>query len=384
MNASPSGKTPLSPRRALVFLWAFFTLPILLGALVLLCVAITLEGRLFALATMTLVITPSIAVFAARTRWLSRALFAVGSLALLACIIRAPSKEDGEGGRAQVLFLGDTRHSRFSPANLVPEADQQIMGAWLMGFVDPLLSIPQARQLRNDITDLSREFVADKDLRALPSVMGIAYSDLFLGSRPVGNLFCYVPDTLPSRAAQVPVVLFLHGSLGNFQAYWVILKQLADAAGVAVVAPTFGAGNWHLAGGSEAVAHAVRFCRDHPRIDGGQIHLAALSNGGTGLTRAAAASPADFESLILLSAVTELPIIGLEAFREGWKGRRVLLVTGETDNRVPASAQRAAEARMRTADIRVTAHYLKDTDHFLFFTRRREMLELLGEWLETL
>ncbi len=371
----------MTARRAVAFLWAFFTLPIVLGALVLFVVAITLEGRLFAIATITLILAPSVAAFAPRARRLVGSIVVIGLLSLVACIVRAPTENDGKADRAQVHFLNGTHHSKFSPATLVPEADQQILGTWLFGTVDPLISAKQAKQLRHDVKDLYGQFLEDEDLRNLPSTLGFAYTDLFLGSHPVGNLFCYVPEKRDNVAHPFPVVLFLHGSLGNFQAYWVILKQLADTAGVAIVAPSFGAGNWNLEGGTETVAYAVRFCRDDPRLDADHIHLAALSNGGMGLTRTAAESPDDFTSLILLSAVTELPVIDHESFRNGWRDRPVLLITGDTDKRIPAAHQREAEARMRTAGIHVESHYLRDADHFLFFTHRTELLRIVTDWL---
>ena len=43
------------------------------------------------------------------------------------------------------------------------------------------------------------------------------------------------------------------------------LLQLADEHGVAIVAPSFGAGNWFLEGGMEPVDLALTLIEDHPQ-----------------------------------------------------------------------------------------------------------------------
>ena len=59
-----------------------------------------------------------------------------------------------------VVFGNGTRHSRLSPATLVPEVDQQLLGAALVGLLDPSISPDQAEQLRSDLKEIYREFMA--------------------------------------------------------------------------------------------------------------------------------------------------------------------------------------------------------------------------------
>ena len=68
---------------------------------------------------------------------------------------------------------------------------------------------------------------------------------------------------IPSRRRTA--LVFLHGGLGNFQGYWALWKRFADATGVAIVAPTFGSGNWSGDGGLESIEQARKFCVNHPR-----------------------------------------------------------------------------------------------------------------------
>ncbi len=61
--------------------------------------------------------------------------------------------------------------------------------------------------------------------------------------------------------------------------------------------------------------------------------------------------------------------------------RRNLIITGETDKRIPVANQRQAESRMRTAGIHVESHHLQDADHFLLFTHRVGLLRIVSAWL---
>lgn len=380
-----SDQQTFAPRRALALVWGIFTIPVLAAALFLLVISVTTGGRLFALALIGLILAPSLQAFAPRRsrKRAARGSAFIGGVSLIACAWIAPGRGDvgSPAGSAFLLFENGTRHSRFSPATLVPEVDQQILGSYLTGIIDPLLSYEQSKRLRADIIEIYAEFRADENIGRLPSVMGFAYADLFLGSRRAGNQFVYIPEASVAARGPLPVVIFLHGSLGNFQAYWQILKALADSAGVAVVAPTFGAGDWYLDGGMEAVAGALRFCKDEPRIDRSRVHLAGLSNGGTGVTRAALEFAGAFDSLILISPVVEIGITEQPGFQSAWRGKPVRIISGNADKRVPMLGLQVAELGMREAGIDVRADYLQGADHFLFFAERGRLRRLLVEWL---
>jgi pimeloyl-ACP methyl ester carboxylesterase len=219
-----------------------------------------------------------------------------------------------------------------------------------------------------------------EDFVRLGSVLNCAYRDMFLGSRPAGHLYEYVPPA-GKDAGPLPVILFLHGSLGNFKGYLWVWKRLADRHGYAVVAPTFGAGNWYLDGGAQAVERARSYCARHPRMDAGRIFLAGLSNGGTGTSRAAAANPEGYAGLVFISPVMEPEVLSSEAFAAGWKGRRVLVLSGSEDRRIPIGYVRDAVKGMAERGAAVTSRLYPGEDHFLLFSRPEEVMRDIAAWL---
>ena len=168
-----------------------------------------------------------------------------GGLALLLLGIDYALTPDGRplpGSGVQSCFGGATVYRRASMANLVPEMDQLILATYVVPAMDRLMDEPNTLELRGQVRAVYGEMRHCPEFECLGSVLGLTYLDLFLGDRPVGHYYEY----LPAVAAQgrVPVVIFLHGSLGNFRGYLWVWKRIADEYGVAVVAPSFGTGNW--------------------------------------------------------------------------------------------------------------------------------------------
>lgn len=359
--------------------WALASLPFWIAALVLIAVAVTVEGRLFAFAVLCLLPVPlNLLHWKSRPRrWVTLLLLVAGLSALIACYIRSPRYEDNPESAARLLYQNDTRHARLSPANLVPEVDQHLLGSYLFSLIDSHLDWNQAAQLREHLKKVYGDLEQDHELAALPSALGFAYEDLLLGRRKVGNLFLY----LPPGDAPKPVILFLHGSMGNFQGYWQIWKTFADQYDVAIVAPTFGAGNWSQPGGLKAIELARAFCLKNPRLDAGRIILAGVSNGGSGVSRAAAEKPAAWYGLVLLSPVLEKSVLDTPEFKTGWRGRPVLLISGEKDRRIPAAHLRTLEKSITDSAVRVESHYLPGEDHFLAFPAWPAVRKLIVDWM---
>lgn len=361
--------------------WTLLSLPFWIGAFVLAVVGTTMESRLFAAALICLLPIPLNFLHwkRGRRRVLTVLLLLVGMGALIACALRAPGFKDNPEISARLIYQNGTKHSRYSPANLVPELDQQILGSYLFALIDPAFGWGQAAELRDQFRKIYRDAAEDPELAALPSVLGFSYQDTLIGRRQIGNLFVYLPDGDEPK----PVILFLHGSLGNFKGYWQLWKTFAEENNIAIVAPTFGAGNWYNKGGLDAIANARDYCEGHPRIDAGRIVLAGLSNGGTGVTRAAAATPKAWRGLIFLSPVLESNIIESEEFANGWGGRSALIITGEKDQRTSAKHIRNVEESMDDIGMRIQSHYLPNEDHFLVFSDWPRVRTLMATWLRS-
>src|ERR1051326_5121800 len=153
--------------------------------------------------------------------------------------------------------------------------DQAKLGAALAPFGDSLMTRAKAKRMNTLFMTSYREMQSDPEFVAVGSVMNTVYRDMFSLSFDNRQLYVYVPPHEPGK--KLPAVLFLHGSCGNFKVYMWKWKRFADAHKVAIVAPTFGFGNWHRPGGVEAIESAYSYCASQPEIDSQRIFLAGLS-----------------------------------------------------------------------------------------------------------
>jgi pimeloyl-ACP methyl ester carboxylesterase len=183
-------------------------------------------------------------------------------------------------------------------------------------------------------------------------------------------------------AAPRATLVFLHGSGGNFASYWYVLADLARRHDVAVICPSFGLGNWQRPGGVAAVFRALDHATRRYDLDGRPTYLAALSNGGRGATRVMAHSKGRrFRGVVLLSAVLEAGPLGRGVRRGAWRGKRVLVIHGTRDRRIPWGHVRTRLRLLRAGGAGVQVRAVRGEDHFLFFSRREQVIERVARWV---
>jgi pimeloyl-ACP methyl ester carboxylesterase len=200
-----------------------------------------------------------------------------------------------------------------------------------------------------------------------------------LTDAPGGHLFVYTP--IDAGDERLPLLLFLHGSGGNFKVYTHLLRNVADRRRCVVVAPSFGFGNWYRPGGTETIERARTFAEQQLHTDPARVILMALSNGGTGATRVLASSARPFAATIFLSAVMEPEVMEMEAFARAVEGRPSLLLTGARDDRIPLRHELVAEERLREAGALVEMLVDPGEDHFLWFDRPEDVDRALDRFL---
>ena len=116
-------------------------------------------------------------------------------------------------------------------------------------------------------------------------------------------------------------------------------------------------------------------------LDPNRIYLAGLSNGGLGVSRLAATSPEQFRGLIFLSPVTATGIVDSAAFLDAWRGRPVLVITGEVDRRIPVRYVATRVSNLQAGGVDVTYIVYPGEDHFLFFSQLTSVLNDVSNWL---
>lgn len=340
----------------------------------------TLRGRLVGIGLVALALLPLALAIALKPQRMSirrfapAALLLLGPAVLLAIACRlAPSGKPPIGSPVGSSFPGSFGHRPCSIWNLIPEMDQVKVATYLLPFVDSALDRQRARRVREIVLPLYREMEAWTEFHSLGSVLNYAWAELAGGTFDTGHFYHYVPAHEPH--ARLPAVLFLHGSCGNFKVYLWAWKRIADRHGLAVICPSFGFGNWYREAGTLAVERALALATRELPIDGTRIYLAGISNGATGVSRAAARNPALYRGLVFLSPVLEPEIVCSAEFIRGWKDRPVLVVHGEDDERIPKASIDAAVESMHQAGVPVKYLLYPREDHFLFLSKLDNVLE---------
>jgi predicted esterase len=211
-------------------------------------------------------------------------------------------------------------------------------------------------------------------------MMPEAYDELLGLPFDRGRSYVYVPSQV-DRSQPSPVLVFFHGSGGVFKAYLWILSQIADRVGFVVVAPSHGLGNWEAGASKASLDAALAAVSQIVTIDRSRIHIAGLSNGGLAVSHLAGLEGSRFRSMIFLSPVFDAGEIRGPSFAAQCRDRAILVLTGGLDDRVPLRWVEENVADMTEAGARVHLESISDADHFLFFSHRKRVIEVVESWL---
>jgi len=295
-------------------------------------------------------------------------------------LLATPSGDAGPDSPVSHRFTSDTSFPRYTLSNIVPETEQINLGFLVMPALDEIFTYEQAFRVRESTLAVYRDMDRDANFRALGSAMGWAYANLFGRPDDAGQYYLYIPRNRPS--GPLPAILFLHGSMGNFKAYTWVWSSLAEELGYAIIAPSFGFGDWRRPGGVEAAEKALEAAQTFVDLDENRLYLAGLSNGGLGVSLLAASTPERFRGLIFISPVMATETVDQSAFQTAWADRPMLIVTGQADERVPFAYVTERARNLEQGGVDITAVSYPGEDHFLFFSQRQGVLQNISEWLQ--
>ena len=235
-------------------------------------------------------------------------------------------------------------------------------------FVLPRAEAVAGRAAVRRLLDAVRD---SPDYAGLPRVGGRMLAGTLLNRPDIGHAYTYTPPRVP--AGGLGGLVFLHGHGGNTPLLLHALRPLADRAGLAVVAPSFGVGNWEDARSLAVIDRAVT--QLPAAVDRGRVVVMGLSQGGAGVGRAGRRWPGRFAGHVFVSPTLEVRVLA------GWRGGRALVVNGGADRNVwPPTVDRGVQA-LRGAGASVTDVRVPGAGHLLFFARLGWLTDVIGGWL---
>jgi predicted esterase len=292
-------------------------------------------------------------------------------------MIFAPSGGKVDARVRNCFLHGQGSFSRYSPWNVIPEVDQLKVGMCLLPLGDQYTDFAKAARMRSLVLPLYEEMDKDPDFHSLGSVMDMAYADLFRLEFRTGHYYLFLPETTPGQ--RLPCLVFLHGMGGNIKSCLWVLSKLSRQAKCAVIAPTFGFGNWDRPGTAEFVVDVVREAIATLPLDSEEVYLMGYSCGGMGVTRAAIKEPGLFRGLIYLSAITEDESFSTEQLPKQTRDRKILFLHGGSDERIPLSLIESAAASLKRSGGNVRLKTYDGEDHYLLFSQPNAVLDDIRE-----
>ncbi len=306
-------------------------------------------------------------------------LLPLGLLLYLVPMILAPSGGTADGRVRNCFLGGQGTFSRYSPWNVIPESDQLRVGLCLLPLGEPSVPWTEAARMQSLVLPTYDEMDWDADFHPLGSVMGIAYRDLFHLGRRTGHYYLVLPEATGGR--RIPCLVFLHGLGGNVKACLWVLSKLSRQSNCAVIAPTFGFGNWDKAGGAELAVDVVHEALATLPLDPKRLYLMGYSNGAMGVTRAAIKEPGLFRGLIYLSPVTEDELFSTKEFLTHVRDRKILFLHGGREERIPRAFVEGTVASLKRLGCNVRLKVYDDEDHWLLFSQQDAVLGDIREFM---
>ncbi len=244
---------------------------------------------------------------------------------------------------------------------------------------DRRLPRAEARATRMQVQKWLEVLAESPEYRSIVRGSGRQWRGLLRGRLDPQHAYSYCPPPRQGEDA-LGLLVFLHGHGLNYLLLLQALRPLCDELGLILLMPSFGYGNWEAPGGVEAILRTVDFGISRWGADPRRVLLAGLSQGGAGVSRAAAQQPSRFAGLVFISATMELSVLGSPEFTAAWKGRPVLVIQGDQDANVCPMSVTAATQRMIAAGVSVQEHRDPHAGHFLFFAKPGEVTDLIIRW----
>ena len=350
--------------------------------------AVTMVGRgLAALGLLTLLIAADLFVWFRRTPhpgiWgASTVILSLVWIAMGYGIVRvAPTGQAPPGSPVRHRFASGGSFPRTALANLVPESEQIALALRVAPLLDPLLTADQAGRVRKEALGLYEEMDRDRAFRALGSAMCWTYADAFGLAFDRGHFYLYSRHAPAGRARAA--ILFLHGRAGNLKAHTWIWSRLALRRDAALVVPSFGRGEWGRPAGADAALRALDDAAGAGAIDPRRVVVVGLSTGARGVWRLAADHAERFAGAVAICPVPDEAAVSGPAFARRWGRKPMLVIAGESDRRVPLAGVRRQVRALRAGGANVKLIVYPGQDHFLWLSKRQEVLSAVAQWMET-
>lgn len=293
----------------------------------------------------------------------------------LTIIVKTPSNKNSY---ISSKYYNNQKLARFSIFNIFPESEQFNFGFPIMAKIDRLFTKEQSQKSLEITHKIYDQLENDENFKDLPSAMGLAYSEYFTSKTKYGHYFKMCNPKSDQKLK--PLMIFLHGSFGNFKGYMWVLSKLVDEFDFVIVAPSYGAGNWHIGNSTEVIQDVLEDVLDKEKIDMDKIYLCGISNGGIGVSLFSLFRRDLISKIILLSPVMPKLFI-TDDYSLKMQNVEFLIISGNKDRRIPPKYIQDRYKSMLDNKLNVNLNILDDSDHFMLFAQPDSVMKIISNWL---
>jgi pimeloyl-ACP methyl ester carboxylesterase len=240
------------------------------------------------------------------------------------------------------------------------------------------MSNEQGGKFSHAFESVYAELEKSADFMDVGSALGEAYGNMFLGVGPVGHMYVYFPGR--ADGGPRPVLVFLHGWLGNLKGYTWAWREFAEENGFVIIAPSFGNGLWSGQRADKMLKWIDQFIRKDARLDQSRVIVVGLSNGGTGVTRWAKVLPDSYRGLVYVSPVMAGTSDSPD-FLSSVGSRPILVVNGSADSRISPSYVEQHFTALRRGGANIQRQSYRGEDHVLILSSRKRLQTDLRRWM---
>jgi hypothetical protein len=292
-----------------------------------------------------------------------------------------PRRYHDKGEPLRSIFLND-KHEHvpqplfpFSIDNFFPEIEK----AKLLVACAPLCAISRGsvileelrhqRLWNNDIIPEYRESYREYDGRRASVQFFQCLQQLGMYS----SLSHYSLHSPEDTKRMVPLIVFLHGTLGQLSFY---NSYFSNIEGCAVMTPSTHdlRGLWSENDIDRIIDVYLPDVEKNFPIDRDNIHLIGLSNGGSGVNTAISRMPGAFRSFIFISSVLREPPRTFD------RSKTIGMIYGTSDR--VAEYNRTMERQLKEAGYRIEVQTFQDEGHLVLLSRKDEILAKIKSIIE--
>jgi len=228
------------------------------------------------------------------------------------------------------------------------------------------------KEMRPHVLKIYEQIATDDVVQALPSALPYCMSGKKAGGL---HTFLFAPEDNARKPA--PVIVFLHGGIGNYKFYLYNLLKHARRTGTIIACPTLSGGQWREAQGRAIVGALVEKIKQEYYVDADRLFLAGISDGAQGVWHLGGEKEFHFTGLI---SIAGNPRVDFELNYQDHPP--TLSFMGTSDQYYSVEMGREIVKSLKDKKQNITYVEFENEDHFFMLRRSADVFKKIFDWIE--